>query len=436
MSDRLHVVIRCKPSAEEKAWKIDGNRLLLGENPDPDVPNKSSFEYDHIFTENSTHTDVYERSVKPLLNNLLQHSSSNLCVFTYGLSCTGKSHTIFGTSGQIRIKQEARGFILRCGKQLFDELQSQTNSVCRISVSFCHVFNDGRVADLFDTKKRSLEIVDNTSSFCCSIPNLTEHVVTSNQEVLKLVEKGYLMRNATGCLKEPPKKLTFVSNTQPLQSYRPHCTHAVFTFRIEHLTKDNDEVYISQVSFVDLAGKGIEQLHSDALTQSFDSGIDMLHNVLLTSSEKGFSAASSLHSKSNLTKVLKHSLGGNCQTVFIGNVCLSESSVPLTRKCLEVLSAARETKNVTKVVPVSFAQTKLGMCMEEAQNMKATIAQKLEVGTEEVKNLEIMSEKCCIINGTLYDDVSSSTQDLLRKLATVESQLVSSGKPMQKRPQR
>ena len=126
----------------------------------------------------------------------------------------------------------------------------------------------------------------------------------------------------------------------------------------------------------------------------------------------------------------------NCQTLFIGNICLSESSAPLTRKCLEVLSAAKATKNFTKVVPVPLLQTKLGMCMEEAQSKKAAIVQKLQANADEGGNLEIASEQSCIINGTLYDDLSTSTQDLLKKLAAVESQLVSSGKPIQKRPHR
>ena len=164
-------------------------------------------------------------------------------------------------------------------------------------------------------RRENLEIVDSSSSFCCFVPGLTEQVVTSSQDVLRLVEKGYLMRNATGCLKELPKKLTLISHAQPLQQYRPHCSHAVFTFKIEHLRRGENEVYTSQISLVDLSGQGIEQLHSDTSNHNFDSGIDVLHKVLATSSEKGFSAASSLHSKSSLTKLLKHSLGGKLSNI-------------------------------------------------------------------------------------------------------------------------
>lgn len=404
-----------------------------------DTP-RLSFSFDRVFTEDYSHAQFYENVIAPSIQRLVKGESSNVVILTYGLPCTGKTHTVFGTSGQTRVKPEARGVIMRCGEQLFKELGEATGATSRVVATFCHVFEyeegrKSRVADLFDMKKRDLEIVEDSSKLTLqfSIPDLTEQSVTSSQDILGLVEKGYLMRNATGCVKDPAKKpaMKFSTTSQPLQQYRPHCSHAIFTLKCEQLQEGHNDVLVSQIIIADLAGKGIEQIHFENTCS--DSGIKVLHSILkaLAETDSSTVAVNKLFPQSSLTKLIKPSLGGNCDTILIGNVCLKECSVDLTRKCLEVLSESRRIKNFTKVVTVPVDQSAVGKCLQEGERMRAEIMQKL--GTDTVaKKIEIIGDKEVKIDDSMYEDVSTSVLNLAKQVISTESRLIRDGEPVQK----
>lgn len=441
--NHFQVVIRCRPSAEEKVWKVRGDSLELPlEGTDASDRPNLSFIFDRVLLEDYSHAQFYDQAIAPLVKRLTKGQCSNVAILTYGLPCTGKTHTVFGTSGQTRVKADARGVIMRCGQQLFSELSDTPNTTSRVVATFCQVFEseDGRksrVADLFDMKKRDLEFVEESShAFQFSIPTLTQQCVTSPQDILGLVEKGYLMRNATGCVKEPAKKPMEKSSgriSQPLQQYRPHSGHAVFTLTCEQLQEGRNEVMVSRIIVADLAGRGIEQIHSE--TTCSDSGIKILHEVLETLTEKGLAAATTLFPQSSLTKLLKPSLGGNCDTVIIGNVCLKESSVNSTRKCLQVLSESRKIKNFVKVVKIPVHQSTLGTCLELGEKARAEITQKLGIDTT-VKQVEVIGDKGIKVDDLVYEDMSSSILNLAKQVVSAESQLVRDNGPMQKPPNR
>lgn len=422
MNSYFSVVVRCKPSAEEKAWRCGTTDLEYAGEDGAHL----KLEFDRVFLDSVTHAELYEQSIEPHVANTLQ--GGNVAVVVYGPPCSGKSHTVFGTSGQIRIKKEARGVIIRCGQQIFDALEKEdrSGSIYRITTTFCHVFEDGRIADLFDTKKRSLDISENPATMTYTVANLTEHVVSSPHEVLRLVEKGYLMRNASACVREQKSAV----KSPPLQQYRQHGSHAIFRFTIEHLSttsQESSEVSVSHITVVDLAGRSIEKFHTEMFCS--DVGIETLHKVLNTLPEAGIIAASTLFPKSSLTKVLKPCFGGNCHTVIIGNVCLNESSATTTRKCLELLQTTRRIKNFSKVITIPLLQTKLGKCLEEAKSLKAEVNAKLQISSA-IHSWERENASSIKVNGTTYDNLSTSCQDIVKRIAAVESQLIHAGQPV------
>lgn len=440
--NHFQVAVRCQPSSEEKAWRVQNDCIELPRtesDENTDTP-RLSFAFDRVLTEEYSHAQFYETVIAPSVQRLIKGGTSNVAILTYGLPCTGKTHTVFGTSGQTRVKPEARGVIMRCGEQLFRELGEATDTTSRVVATFCHLFESeegrkSRVADLFDMKKRDLELTEDTSALQFSIPDLTEQSVTSPQDILGLVEKGYLMRNATGCVKEPVRNLKPAmknSVSQPLQQYRPHSSHAIFTLKCERLRKGQNEVLISQIIVVDPAGKGIEQIHSGEITCS-DSGIKVLHSILnaLSESSPSTAAVNTLFPQSSLTKLIKPSLGGNCDTILIGNVCLKECAVDLTSKCLQVLSESRKIKNSARVVTIPLDQSALEKCLQESEKARAEIMQALGIETLG-KRIEIIGDKEIKIDDSMYEDVSSSVLSLAKQLITIESQLIQDGEPMQK----
>ena len=437
--NHLQVAIRCQPSAEEKAWRVQNDSIELpGDDLGADKTTPLiSFTFDRVLTETFSHAQFYDKVVAPSVRRLIKGEVSNVAVMAYGVPCTGKSYTVFGTSGQTRVKPEARGVIMRCGEQLFAELSKAPNITSRVVASFFHVFESGdgkssRVADLFDMKKRDLEIVEDSSTLQYSIPELTEQNVTCSQDILSLVEKGYLMRNATGCVKEPIRRpaVKFGAVSQPLQQYRPHSSNAIFTLTCERLEQGEDVVSVSRIIVIDLAGRGIEEIHSE--NPCSDAGIKTLHDVLKALVDNGrTSAAATLYPRSSLTKFLKPCLGGNCDTVVIGNVCLKGSAVDLTKKCLQILSDLRKIKNYPRVIKIPTSQSSLGKCLEEGERGRMEITAKLGVDAI-VKKVEVIGDREVKVDDSLHEDTTSSFLNLAKQVTSAEAQLVRGGEPLQK----
>ena len=436
------VAVRCKPSADSKAWRVDGSNLhrvgaTAAGAAAQEAGEKAAVGFDHVFTEADGHADVYERAIAPLVEGCLQ-TGANAGVVMYGLPCAGKTHTAFGTSGQVRVKQEARGVIVRCGQQFLEAMEGekQRGKLFRLTATFCHVFEDGRVADLLDTKKRDLGVFEDRTTALYSVPNLTETNVSTVMDVVRLVEKGYLMRNATSCLKNTAggNKLALKApTTQPLQQYRQHTSHALFRFNLEQvaLHPRGESVQVLKVAIVDLAGQPIEQHHRDAVCS--DGGIETLHSILRRLPTEGIVAVANLFSKSNLTKLLKQCFGGNCRTLLLGNVCLTESSASAEDKCLQLLQLARGIRNYSKPVLIPTDQSALGKLLKEVDALKNLAAEKLGLSAP-VESWEVSSEGHVKVNGQLYSlsGLTASCKDLVGKIATLEHGIIEGGKPVAK----
>lgn len=428
-STNVRVVVRCMPSAEEKAWRVGERSLSLAS-----AVGNSTLEFDRVFNDSVGHETFFEQAVAQELSGVLE--GHNVFIAAYGLPCTGKTHTIFGTTGQTRVKQEARGVIIRCGQQLFDILQRPENAglACRITVTFCHLFENGRVADLFDAKKRSLNVVEKGTSGMplYEVEGLTEQVVTSPQDVLRLVEKGYLMRNASGCLSETAGggthgKVSLRGNA-PLQQYRQHNSHAIFKFTAETVNGASPgEATVASVIVVDLAGLGIEKLLSGATCT--DVGIEAMHQLLRSLAANRIGEVSALSAKSCLTKLLRPCFGGNSQALVVGSVSLGESAVPLTLKCLEALKEMQSVKNHRSRVTLKGNLSALSGTVEEIKHLKTQLLQKLgSMNAADADKCEVTQEGACVIvHGTAQEQLSTSCQDIAKQIATLESGIIKGG---------
>lgn len=339
------VYVRCKPSLDRPLWRADSHCLIGTEEQTTE----------HAFTgvlhEGVSHIELHEQTIAPRIQALLQREQSSISVLSYGPSCSGKSHTVFGTAGQTRQRNEARGVIYRCGEQLLSGLDNNG----ALAVSFIQVFADGRVADLFDSRKRSME-VDASESWPSSA---TQQRVGTCQELLRLIEKGYLIRNATGCVKEPQRKLGVSSiKPLPLQQYRPHASHALFRF-IVHRESSADHAAVSTLSVVDLAGRSVD-------TPSTDSGVEAL-NTLLHTLASGHVVAE--QPNTSLTKLLAPSFGGYCDTLVIANLSLGSRQ---TECHLQLLSQVKQIKNSkTKKILIPLSKSDLLSTQSDTFSIKA-----------------------------------------------------------------
>lgn len=306
---------------------------------------KKRFLFDRAFEWSTDQVGVWNY-VSSSVNSLIQ--GYNVSIMAYGQSGSGKSYTM-GTSDE-DIDDSQLGIIPRASKALFEQLEnpqqqqqnsgemSPTKSIrppslnispknilgafdskpWTVSVSYLEIYNE-QLRDLLlsnansksNSKNNNLHIREDVKGNI-SVKGLTEVVVESSKELLKMLEQGSAARQTNST----------AVNSQSSRS------HAIFTI---HLTQKqlNPETGIittvtSKLNLVDLAGS--ERLKNTGTANegrvkegiSINSGLTSLGKVISQLSSRPGAHISYRDSK--LTRILQDSLGGKAITHLIACV--------------------------------------------------------------------------------------------------------------------
>ena len=418
-TEQSNFCVIVKPRNDSDEWNIDGCSLCRN--------NKSeSFAFDSVVRSTIDHASFYKEVVQDRVRKFL--SGCNTTVVAYGAANAGKSHTIIGTAGQTRLKPEARGVIARAAGQLFDYVHSPENSgkVFHVTASFFHVFNDGRVADLLDTQKRNVNINGGAGSSGAThfMADVSRHTITSVDDVVSLVERGSLMRNASGCIRNKQQPSLLKQQPPLAQLYKRHLSHAFFYLTIEQKENDNSDgtAIVSELQIVDLAGHNIDKYYSECCE---DAGINILHKLM------SMELTMVQDSSPSLCKLLAQSFGGNNLTTFICNVQLENNS-NTTSKCLNTanMMVNRITNNaVINKVPIGMC--KISHFINEANVFKETVAKKCGVNGN-ITLWKYGDDGQLNINGTSVGELSGSCHSIVQKINQIETQLIQGGKSSKK----
>lgn len=122
-------------------------------------------------------------------------------------------------------------------------------------------------------------------------------------------------------------------------------SHAVFQITIEQSDKCTgieSEVKVSKLRFVDLAGS--ERLSNTSKDSNITRSLLALGNCINKLAECKGKAVHVPYRDSKLTRLLKDSLGGNCETVMIGNVVGSLNAYEDTLNTLKYAARAKNIK--------------------------------------------------------------------------------------------
>jgi len=398
-----------KPKNESDTWKIEEHSLCCDARSD-------SLSFDAVIQPALDHASFYREAIEDKVSKFI--CGCNVTLATYGAANTGKTHTIIGTAGKTRLKSEARGVIVRAVSQLFDYVHSKENSdkVFHVTASFYHVFDDGRVADLLDTQKRNVDLIagtDPANGQPYYTAAVTKQTIRSLEEVISLVERGSLMRNASGCVRNKSQQQPSLLKQQPLlQAYKAHLSHAFFCLSLEQ--KEQQSAKISHLLVVDLAGHNVDKYYSENCE---DPGIDDLHRFMTMSDL--------VLESSSLGKLLSQSFGGNTITVLICNVNLDDSELSI--KCLStVQSLVNKINNKVVVNEIPSDECKINTYLNEADALKTSVAKKCAIdGNLELWKLEDNGQ--LTINGTVIGELSESCQSIVKKIKEIDEQLIKGG---------
>ena len=271
------------------------------------------FKFAGVFGPNTTQEEVFNRVARDAVQSSM--NGYNNTIFAYGATGSGKTHSITGGTASYA----DRGIIPRALEYIFKQARVESNYVWTIHVSYLQLYGDNS-QDLINKGKDALRLEDlpkvsiHETESEVTLRGLDAHPVFTAEEALNLLFTGDT--NRLYC--ETPMNKT---------SSRSHC---VFSVYIESRLPGSASVKRSKLNLVDLAGServGKTGINGKLLEEAkfINSSLLYLEQVitaLVEQTKRKFSSSLNKEShipyrNSNLTRVLKDSLGGNCKTIML-----------------------------------------------------------------------------------------------------------------------
>lgn len=322
----LRVMCRIRPFLEQSentslikkafldTFDISNESVVLKESINSNRHKK--YDFDYIFGQRTLQAEVYEE-VSLLIQSMLR--GNNICIISYGQTCTGKTYTIQGPQGGTQ-----PGIALRAAKELFDILslsdkEKPKNSQSKLSLSIIEIYNES-IFNLLGEGCPQLNIYENSSNNLV-IPDLNPINIESYNEAAKLFKLSAKLR-----------KTKETANND--RSSRSHC---IYTFHLKNF--EGEKNVRSKLHIIDLAGSerlsknvGVveENLKKEAI--SINMSLSSLSNVLNSIASKSNHVP---YRDSKLTHFLKESLNDNYNILLLLHVSPNIKDLAETFSTLE-----------------------------------------------------------------------------------------------------
>ncbi|RKP05253.1 P-loop containing nucleoside triphosphate hydrolase protein, partial [Thamnocephalis sphaerospora] len=284
------------------------------------------FAFDRVFSEDATQEEVFAGTPKKLIGSVL--NGYNATVFAYGATGCGKTHTISGTPSD-------PGIIFLTMRELFERIRANEEEMTtEMSISYLEVYNE-TIRDLLvaeGTRSPALALREDQRGVM--VAGLSEHHPQTPDDVMSLLLLGN-------------KNRTMSPTCANAVSSRSHAVLQVNVRRRPRTASIDTNVTVATMSVIDLAG-------SERASVTKNTGERLLEGANINRSLLALGncinalcdARRSAHipyRDSKLTRLLKFSLGGNCQTVMI--VCVSPFSAHY-EETHNTLKYANRAKNI------------------------------------------------------------------------------------------
>ena len=295
---------------------------------------QSSFEFDFVFDENSSQSQIYDYTTRNLINNVLE--GYNATVLAYGATGTGKTYTMVGNGVN-------NGIMIRTIKDLFYYVNSNImdNKQFVIKISFIEIYNE-TIKDLLSNDNSIVELKTDSKKGLV-LKNALIKKISNENEAFNLIMKGNKNR------------------TEKFSEYNNNSSrsHAILNIYIEI---EDQEINLKQnksfgkFMLLDLAGCEKTSFNNNIKNKelgSINKSLLALNKCinLLVSKNRGFIP----WRDSNLTRLLQESLCGNSKLVIIATVSMALDSFDET---MFTLNFANKAKNLKLNLKKNIIQTK------------------------------------------------------------------------------
>lgn len=377
----MTVTVRLRPlnsreigKGDEVAWFADGDYSLQNEfNP------SVAYGFDRVFGPATTTRHVYDVAAQHVVNGAME--GINGTVFAYGVTSSGKTHTMHG-------EQKSPGIIPLAVKDVFGIIQETPGREFLLRVSYLEIYNEV-INDLLDPTGQNLRIREDTQG--TYVEGIKEEVVLSPAHALSLIASGEAHRHVG-------------SNNFNLLSSR---SHTIFTLMIESSPcgeNQEEEVTLSQLHLIDLAGSESSKTETTGMRRKEGSYINKSLLTLGTVISKltDGKAAHVPYRDSKLTRLLQSSLSGHGRVSLICTVTPASSNTEETHNTLKfahrskhVEIKASQNKIIDEKSLIKKYQKEISCLKEELQQLKRGMTQHtymMAPNQEDLVNIKLQLE--------------------------------------------
>lgn len=360
---------------DEIAWYADGDYTVRSEH------NASiGYGFDRVFGPATTTRHVYDVAAQHVVSGAMQ--GINGTVFAYGVTSSGKTHTMHG-------EQKSPGIIPLAIKDVFSIIQETAGREFLLRVSYLEIYNEV-INDLLDPTGQNLRIREDSQG--TYVEGIKEEVVLSPAHALSLIASGEEHRHVG-------------SNNFNLLSSR---SHTIFTLTIESSpsgeNRGEEDVTLSQLNLIDLAGSESSKTETTGLRRKEGSYINKSLLTLGTVISKltDGKATHVPYRDSKLTRLLQSSLSGHGRISLICTVTPASSNSEETHNTLKfahrskhVEIKAAQNKIMDEKSLIKKYQREIMSLKEELQQLKRGMMEKSYVmpsDQEDLVNLKLQLE--------------------------------------------
>ncbi|NXE56035.1 KIF9 protein, partial [Casuarius casuarius] len=339
---RVHAFVRVKPTGDFAQDMIKFGRdnksidIYIKKDVKKGVVNNRqtdwSFRLDGVL-HNASQELAYETVAEKLVSEAL--NGYNGTIMCYGQTGAGKTYTMTGATADYK----HRGIIPRAIQQVLKATAHCVDRFITVRVSYLEIYNE-TLFDLLSTMTSSgtgdvqMAVVDCPQGVY--VKGLSIHTVSHEEDALNLLFEARRNKYCTSsdCYGETNRVIA--EHALNKNSSRSHC---IFTIYIEsHFRVFSDVKRItSKINLIDLAGS--ERLsktgsEGQVLKEAtyINKSLSFLEQIIIALGDPKRDHIPFRQSK--LTHVLKDSLGGNCNTVLVANICGEAAHVEETLSSL------------------------------------------------------------------------------------------------------
>lgn len=429
-----------------------------------------SFQYDFAFSAEDNNRKVYETMVRRMVLSTLE--GFNATVFAYGQTGSGKTYTMLGvreeendppdelnTTAAVRLKPKRgrtgptlgarnrsltpvlksaeatpikqglgmtqKGIIVYALEDIFAEVSETMSKHYFFTCSYMEIYNE-HVFDLLkethEMKAEILNIIEGSEKEFY-VRGLSEYAVTSMDEVLERLGKGEVNRH-------------YAATAMNHNSSRSHTIFRLIIRSIQVLGEADDEENLtteSILNFVDLAGservgtlqaagdKGSGKSENEKLlaeSKNINTSLFYLCQVITKLAEMKLGLIrNDSHipfRNSNLTKILRSSLGGNAHTCILCTATPTLAQFEQTISTLRFGSSARSITNKVKANVKRETSAQILMVYEQdvsvlRKELEALSQRNRTVQTEGNQNRQQLESRIRKLTQLLYEKTRPSS---------------------------